>query len=166
MTYSLWYSFGVTIKKKTYDLRFSIASSAATGTPLTNVLSTARSLFAVSSRRCASLSSLSPTAWYGSQPVPKTLRKITHIFYFDDQFCNGKCHFNWIGIDTARHFLEKRLHKPRSQSKMVFPIWDLRLRIRSYSSRSIVAVLFKKCSMSAAKIKRVAAHLEPLTGKG
>ena len=49
-------------KKITYDLRFFIASSAAVGIPITTVLSKVRSLFAVPSSRCASSSSLSPTA--------------------------------------------------------------------------------------------------------
>ena len=57
----LWYPFGA--EKTTYDLRFSIAFSATFGTPPTTVLSTARSLFAVSSRHSASSSLLSPTAY-------------------------------------------------------------------------------------------------------
>ena len=78
VTCSLWYPFGA--RKTTYNLRFSIAFSAAFGTPLTTVLSTSRSLFAVSSRRCASSSLLSPTAWCNSQPMLKTQRQQPTIF--------------------------------------------------------------------------------------
>ena len=68
----LMISFG--LGKTTYDLNFSIASSAAFGQPLTTVLSTTRSLFAVSSRHCASSSLLPPTAWY-NQYVPRIQRQ-------------------------------------------------------------------------------------------
>ena len=144
---SLMIYFGA--KKMTYNLRFSIASSAAFGTPLTIVLSTARSLFAVSSRRCPSSSLLSPTAWYNSQPMLK-IEITTHIFYFDDHFSNWECYLDWIGIDTTRHLLEECLRKPWSYYKTVFsnclPIC-LRLRIRFYNS-SVMAVLLKTCSTS------------------
>ena len=59
----------------TYDLIFSMASSAPFGTTLTTVLSTPRSLIAVSSRNCTSSSLLSPTTLYNSQPVPKIQRQ-------------------------------------------------------------------------------------------
>ena len=137
VTCSLWYPFSEW--KTTYDLRFSIASSADFGAPLTIVLSTARSLFTISSRRRASSSLLSPTAWYNSQPVLQDTETTTHNFYFDDHFSNGEYHPYWIGIDTVRHLLEDRLHKLRSHFKMVFCncllIWDLRLRIRSCNSQ-------------------------------
>jgi len=57
--------------KATYCLSFSISCSAAFGTPIARVLSTVRSLFAVSSRCCPSWSLLSPTAWDKSQAVPE-----------------------------------------------------------------------------------------------
>lgn len=78
VTCSLWYPFGA--QKTTYSLRFSITFTAAFGTPLTTVLSTARSLFAISLRHCASSLLLSPTAWYHSQPVLKTQRQQPTIF--------------------------------------------------------------------------------------
>ena len=61
-------------RETTYDLKFSIAFSAAFGTPLSIVLSTDRSLFAVSSRS-ARLPLLPPTALYNSQQVPKIQRQ-------------------------------------------------------------------------------------------
>ena len=73
VTCSSWYPSGE--RETTYDLSFSIASSAAFGTPLTTVLSRVKSLFAVSSSRCTSSSLLSPTAWYNSQFVPKIQRQ-------------------------------------------------------------------------------------------
>ena len=75
----------------------------------------------------------------------------THIFYFNDHFSNGESHLDWIGIHTARNPLEKRLRKSRSHSETVFcscfPIFDLRLRIRSCNSscNSFVVVLFEMC---------------------
>ena len=67
--------------KTTYDLKFSIASLAAFGTPFIIVLSTARSRFAVSSRHLESSSLLLPTAWYNnSQPVTKIQRQLRTSF--------------------------------------------------------------------------------------
>ena len=144
--YFLWYPFGAW--KTTYDLRFFIASSAAFGTLFTTILSTDRSLFAVSSRHRASSSLLPLTSWYKSQPVPKIQwQSTTHIFYINDQFSNGECHLNWIGIDTSRQLLEERLHKARTHSKMVFDC--MRLWIRSYNSRKVgfAVVLFFETSI-------------------
>ena len=66
-------------REMTYNLKFSIAFSAVFGTPLFKllsiVLSTDKSLMAVSSRSWASLSLLSPTNCYNSQPVPQIQRQ-------------------------------------------------------------------------------------------
>ena len=57
----------------TYCLNFFTSCSAALGIPISIVLSTPRSLFAVSSTRCANL--LSFSSWNSSQPVSKIRRR-------------------------------------------------------------------------------------------
>ena len=65
-------SFGM--GRVTYSSSFFISHLAASGMLIATVLSTARSLFFVSSRCCISSSLLSPTAWANSQPVLKIQR--------------------------------------------------------------------------------------------
>ena len=150
-----------------YDLRFSITSSAAFKTPLTTVLSRARSLFAISLRHCTSSSLLPLTTWYNSQPVSKMQRQQPTTFI--SMITLAMENTTLTGIDTVWQPLEECLCKPRSHSKIIFcnwlPIWDLHLGIWFCSDGSnvgFVVVLFKMCWKSIfMKTKSMETHLDP-----